>query len=85
MRLFIQPSIWCHVRGALWSAMVHLGLILRPARVVYPLSVPLHSPALGEGTTLYHGHIWPIFGWVNRLVMVAYSFWMIVVAWPMVF
>jgi hypothetical protein len=47
--------------------------------------VPLHSPALGEGTTLYHGHIWPIFGWVNRLVMVAYSFWMIVVAWPMVF
>jgi hypothetical protein len=25
-----------------------------------------------------------IFGWVNRLVMVAYSFWMIVVAWPMV-
>jgi len=56
--------------------MVHLGLILRPARVVYPLSVPLHSPALGEGTTLYHGHIgrssagstgwswWPIaFGW----------------------
>ena len=26
-----------------------------------------------------------IFGWVNRLVMVAYSFWMIVVAWPMAF
>jgi hypothetical protein len=24
-----------------------------------------------------------IFGWVNRLVMVAYSLWMIVVAWPM--
>lgn len=24
-----------------------------------------------------------IFGWVNRLVMVAYSFWVIVVAWPM--
>ena len=26
-----------------------------------------------------------IFGWVNRLLMVAYSLWMIVVAWPMAF
>jgi hypothetical protein len=24
-----------------------------------------------------------LFGWVNRLMTVAYSFWMIVVAWPM--
>ena len=28
-------------------------------------------------------HVPWIFGWVNRLVMVAYSVWMIVVAWPM--
>jgi len=27
-------------------------------------------------------HVPWIFGWVNRLVMVAYSFWMIAVAWP---
>jgi hypothetical protein len=24
-----------------------------------------------------------LFGWVNRLLMVAYSLWLIVAAWPM--
>ena len=28
-------------------------------------------------------HIPPLFGWTNRLLMVAYSAWLIVAAWPM--
>jgi hypothetical protein len=28
-------------------------------------------------------HVPWIFGWVNRLLMVAYSVWLIVVAWPL--
>lgn len=44
--------------------------------------------AIGARVGPNHGpnpHVPWIFGWVNRLVMVTYSFWMMLVAWPMAF
>jgi len=42
--------------------------------------------AIGAMVGPAHGpdpHIPPLFGWANRLLMVAYSAWLIVAAWPM--
>jgi hypothetical protein len=56
----------------LLTAAIWLGLI---AMITIGAMVgPNHGP---------NPHVPWLFGWVNRLMMVAYSFWMIVVAWPM--
>ena len=52
--------------GAIWLSLI--AMIAIGARVG-----PGHGP---------NPQVPWLFGWVNRLLMVAYSFWLIVVAWP---
>ena len=65
------------------GAHAALPLLLLTAAIWLSLIVMI---AIGAMVGPDHGsnpHVPWLFGWVNRLLMVAYTFWLIVVAWPM--